>query len=177
MADWLLYRARALRETWNLPNDRMQLKHQKRTKAAGAFTLIEVIVCMAVIGVVFVALYGGMAWGYTTIKMARENLRATQILVEKMEEMRVYTWDQITAGNFIPKTFTASYYPSGSTTNAQGIVYSGTVDVNTRLNLHNNYDDQMALITVTLNWTTGKLNRTRSVSTIASRYGLQNYLY
>ena len=153
----------------------MQLRHQKRTTATSAFTLIEVIVCMAVIGIVFVSLYGGMAWGYTTVKLARENLRATQILLEKMEEVRVYTWDQITTG-FMPSTFSVNYYPSGAT-NQQGITYSGKVTVDTSLNLHNNYDNQMALVTVRLDWTTGKLDRTRSVSTLCSRYGLQNYLY
>jgi hypothetical protein len=35
----------------------------------------------------------------------------------------------------------------------------------------------MKKVIVTLNWTTGKLPRTRSISTYVSRYGLQNYIY
>ena len=152
----------------------MQFWTNKKSKASGAFTLIEVLVCTAVIGVVFVSLYAGMASGVSTMQMARHNLRATQILVEKMETIRLYNWDQITT-NFIPTTFSTTYYPSG-TTNQQGVVYTGKVIIS-KPDLNANYDDDMRLIEVELNWTTGSLPRTRSVSTLYSRYGLQNYVY
>ena len=153
----------------------MRIRHQQQTTGTSAFTLIEVIVCMAIVGVVFVSLYGGMAFGYSTVALARENLRATQILVEKMEVIRLYNWDQITSGTNVPTTFTAAYYPDG-TTNQQGVTYSGTVGIS-KYALKNNYDDNMRLITVGLTWTTGNLERSRTLSTTYSRYGMQNYSY
>ena len=153
----------------------MRIRHQQETTGTSAFTLIEVIVCMAIVGVVFVSLYGGMAFGYSTVALARENLRATQILVEKMEVIRLYNWDQITSGTNVPTTFTAAYYPDG-TTNQQGVTYSGTVDIS-KYDLKNNYDNNMRLITVGLTWTTGNLERSRTLSTTYSRYGMQNYSY
>ena len=152
----------------------MQFWTKRNSKAPRAFTLIEVLVCTGVIGVVFVSLYAGMASGVSTMQIARHNLRATQILVEKMETIRLYNWDQITT-NFIPETFTTSYYPSGAT-NQQGVVYTGKVKISNP-DLQSNYDDDMKLIEIELKWTTGKLPRTRKVSTLYSRYGLQNYVY
>jgi hypothetical protein len=35
----------------------------------------------------------------------------------------------------------------------------------------------LKLVTVTLNWKTGNLNRTRSFNSYISRYGLQDYIY
>ena len=151
----------------------MQFWTNRKSKAPGAFTLIEVLVCTAVIGVVFVSLYAGMASGVSTMQLARHNLRATQILIEKTETIRLYNWDQITT-NFIPATFTTSYYPNGAT-NQQGVVYTGKVIIS-KPDLDANYADDMKLIKIELNWTTGSLPRTRSVSTLYSRYGLQNYV-
>jgi prepilin-type N-terminal cleavage/methylation domain-containing protein len=73
---------------------------RRRTAARAAFTLVELVVAMAVIGVVVVSLYGGITSGISSVRMARENLRATQILVEKTEAIRLYRWDQITNSLF-----------------------------------------------------------------------------
>ena len=61
------------------------LIQQARRKTPGAFSLIEVMVGLAIVGVTFLALYGGMTYGFSSVRMSLENLRATQILVEKME--------------------------------------------------------------------------------------------
>jgi len=50
-----------------------------------AYSFIELLVAMAVLGVMFVSLYSGFSAGFAIIELARENLRATQILQEKME--------------------------------------------------------------------------------------------
>ena len=47
------------------------------------------------IGVISVTLYIAIAQGFAATQVARENLRATQILQEKMETIRLYGWDQI----------------------------------------------------------------------------------
>src|SRR5947207_7982848 len=80
-----------------------------------AFTLIEVMMAVLVVGVAFVSLYLGFTQGFGTIQVARENLRATQILQEKMETIRLLTWQQITDASVAnnPYTFTNYFYPPG----------------------------------------------------------------
>ena len=65
------------------------LIQETRRKTAGAFSLVEVMIGMAIVGVTFVSLYGGMTYGFSSVRMSLENLRATQILVEKMETIRL----------------------------------------------------------------------------------------
>ncbi len=138
------------------------------------FALLEVLVAMSIIGVVFVALYSGLTYGFTRIQLSRENLRATQILMEKMETIRLYNWDQITDPNMIPTNFTASYYPAAGTN--QGVLYTGTFSIEDP-GFTANYNDKMRRITVTLNWQTGSVHRQRSLSTLVTENGLYDYVY
>src|SRR5713226_7153106 len=79
-----------------------------------AFTLAEVVVAMAVMAVMFVSLYGGITTGFAVTQLARENLRGTQIILEKMEGIRLYNWNQLVYSNMIPSSFTNYYYPLAS---------------------------------------------------------------
>ena len=151
------------------------LIQETRRKTTGAFSLVEVMIGLAIVGVTFVSLYGGMTYGFSSVRMSLENLRATQILVEKMETIRLYTWSQVTDNNFIPKTFQASYSPT-SVTNRQGVVYAGTVDIS-KPNLSSNYDQDTRVVTITLSWKTGTVPRTRTLSTLVAQNGIQNYIY
>jgi type II secretory pathway pseudopilin PulG len=145
-----------------------------RRAAREAFTIVEVVFAMGIVGVMFVALYAGLAGGFAIIKLARENTRATQILVEKMETVRLYTFDQIVSNSFMPTNFSTPYYPI--TTTNQGTIYYGKVTVSDTP-LATSYAGDMKKVTVRLDWTTGALRRTRSISTYVSRYGMQNYIY
>ena len=147
---------------------------QKRRQSAG-FSLVEVSIAMGVVGTSAIALFSGFTSGMFTMQMARENLRATQIMLEKTETLRLYNWDQITSTNFVPTTFTAPYDPDSTNGNG-GIVYSGTLTVSA-CPLAISYRDDMKLVTVGLNWSTGGLKRSRSYTTYISRNGLQNYIY
>ena len=139
------------------------------------FTLIEALIGMAVIGIVFLSLYGGLTSGFSATQVARENLRATQILAEKMETMRLYTFDQISSNGFIPASFTAPYYPLGQAGN-QGITYTGTVSIAAGPN-DVSYRDNLKQITVTATWSSGNVQRSRQMTTYVARDGLQSYVY
>jgi hypothetical protein len=139
-----------------------------------AFTIMEVVLGMAIMAMMFVALYSGLMTGFTIMRLARENTRATQILVEKMETIRLYTWDQINTTNYITPTFSTPYSPMDSKN--KGTIYYGKVAVQPAW-INASYQDDMRKVTVTLNWTTGQLPRTRTISTYVSRYGLHNYIY
>ena len=138
---------------------------------------MEVLVATAIIGVQFVTLYLGMTQGFGIVQVSRENLRATQILQEKMETIRLYTWDQITNAGFIPPTFTATFYPAAQTN--QGLNYQGTMtisDVPAPLS-STSYASDLKLVVVQVNWTSGNVQRNRDMRTLVSHYGLHNYIW
>jgi prepilin-type N-terminal cleavage/methylation domain-containing protein len=140
-----------------------------------AFTLIEVIFAVAVMAVMFISLYLGFTQGFAVIQVARENLRATQILLEKAETVRLYNWDQINTAGFIPSTFTASFYPAG-TSGQQGITYSGTTTI-TNSPFSESYSNLARLVIFRVNWISGNIQRQRQMTTLVATNGLQNYIY
>ena len=89
-----------------------------------AYSMIELLVAIAILGIMFVSLYSGFSAGFAIIQLARENLRATQVLQEKMETIRLYTWEQINTPGFIPTNFLDSFYAAASNTSSQGITYT-----------------------------------------------------
>ncbi len=141
-----------------------------------AYTLVEVMVASSLLSFMVVSLYAGFSSGFALLRVARENLRATQILEERMEVIRLIKWDNVAPG-FIPTTFTAPFYPT-DTNNAStsGFVYTGTVTV-TNAPLSESYASQLRAIQIDLTWTSGNITRTRQMTTYVSKYGLQNYVY
>ncbi len=139
-----------------------------------AFSLVESMVGMATIGTLIGALLSGFTSGIFSMQMARENLRATQIMLEKVETIRLYSWDQINDPDFIPRSFTATYDPQGAPN--VGLVYNGTVEL-TPAPVSSSYSNQMVMITVRVNWKTGNLSRVREFTSYISRHGLQQYVY
>ena len=141
-----------------------------------AFTLVEIMVGMAVMGIAFMSLYAGLSSGVQVIRVARENLRATQILVEKTETIRLCTWDQVTNGVTLPATFVATYYPTGA---VQGITYYGkTIVTNVDwADPQPNYSGDIRLIILQVNWTNFDIPRTREMRTYVTRNGMQNYIF
>src|SRR5438552_12032357 len=94
-----------------------------------AYTLAEVMVGVAIMSVMFLTLYLGFTQGFGVVQSSRENLRATQILQQQTEVIRLYTWEQIDPDSgWIPPTTTWTFYPLGGTGN-QGIAYTGRVSV------------------------------------------------
>jgi hypothetical protein len=152
---------------------RIQFSKRATAKVAG-FTIIEAITGAMVMGIVFVSLYAGMASGFHSIRAARENLRATQILQEKFETIRLYNWEQINTPGYIPAKFTNSYAPNEA---LSGTVYYGKVTISTNVPLAEVYKEDMRLVTIELTWESGNTWRTRTFSSFASRYGLQHYIY
>ena len=152
---------------------KLALTSRLRQKLAG-FSLIEASVGMAVIGVTVGAMMSGITTGTMMMRMARENLRATQILLEKVETIRLYSWDQINTTGFIPATFTENYDPSS--TNNQGLTYSGTLTIGPSP-ISSSYSNDLKMVTVHLSWQTGGIQRDRDFTSYISRNGLQDYVY
>jgi hypothetical protein len=161
---------------------KLKLQPPASRKMAYAFTLVDALFAIAAAGVMFLALYAGLAFGFNVIKMSRENTRATQIMLEKMETIRLYRWEQITNVGFIDtNSFTIPYYSIGGTNTS--LLYTcqvsiGTSGVKTDTGLPCTYADDMRKVTVRLDWSRiGATNRTRTMSTLVSRNGMQSYVY
>src|SRR5438132_1156937 len=150
---------------------------QSRPVRRSAFTFVEALVAMGITGLLVLALYSGMTSATFSIRLARENLRATEIMVGKMEGLRLFTWDQINDPTYVPTNFTAPYYDDGTTNNANsGIIYTGSLTIGSPPTVNCNYSNDLRVVTITLNWTSGSLERTRTLDTYVGRYGIQNYI-
>ena len=146
----------------------------QRAGTRRGFTLLEVVVAIAILGVLVLAVYGAITSGMTSLRMARENLRATQILVEKTEVLRLYNWDQLNT-NFLPAKFVVNYDVNSTSTNS-GVLYYGTITLG-RPNIGTSYTNDLRLVTVRVDWKTGSVERSRELSTYVCRTGIQNYVY
>jgi prepilin-type N-terminal cleavage/methylation domain-containing protein len=154
-----------------------------RERSVNAFSLIEVLVALAILGITFVSLYSGVSAGIAMVRLNRENLRATQIMEEKMETIRLYTWNQVTNPGFIPTNFSEAFYRVTNIVNTNivsnpGITYTGTVSITAApIGAAAAYASDLRQVTVQLQWVSGKSLRQRDMSTFVSRYGVQNYVY
>lgn len=159
---------------------------KSRPSAAAAFTLVEMLVAAGVAAIVYAAVFCGVSTTFCMLNASRENLRATQIMVSRLEGVRLEAWttNQLFSTSFVPPTFTEYFYPSGlsGSTNA-GTCYSGTMTITPNPSMDNtpSYSGSMALVTVTLTWTNGGYGEnnvhTRSMSTYVAQYGLQTYVW
>jgi prepilin-type N-terminal cleavage/methylation domain-containing protein len=145
---------------------------------ARAFTLIEVMVSVGVIGTLLVSLYAGLTFGFTQIQISREEERATQILAERMEIVRLLSWDQVVnLPGYVPTNFLASYSINNPTnTPAGALMYTGTVLV-TSPPVTEVYSNDLKMMVISLSWFSRGLTHQRSMRTFISRYGLHNYVY
>jgi type II secretory pathway pseudopilin PulG len=167
----------------NSPNDsknnlgmKIKIALLKRIRqAAAAFSLVEATVSMGVVGTALAALFTGYTSGFFTMQMARENLRATQIMLEKMETIRLYSWDQIRTPGFVPVAFTNFYDPQAPV-GQKGVAYRGTMTISD-CTIGSTYRTDMKKVTVKVDWATGHLQRSRQFTSYISRYGLQDYIY
>jgi len=142
-----------------------------------AFTMAEVLVALLVVSIVVVSLYTGVSSGFALVKLAREDLRATQIMLQRLETLRLYTWSQLIDANyFSTNNFTAYYDPAGQASGSGGTVYAVSTAITTNPPSAT-YGPDMRRITVQVSWLSGNVNRRREMSTYVARYGMQNYVF
>src|ERR1035437_6381154 len=103
----------------------MRIRCTKR--AEQGMTLVDVIMAIALLGVMAGGVLGSFRYGFFTLQLLRENQRATQILLEKVETLRLYSWDQVNTPGFIPTNLPTEYYDPQAPAGAQGAAYYGTL--------------------------------------------------
>src|SRR5262245_46966570 len=151
--------------------------HYDSRLALCAFTMAEVLVALLVVSIVVVSLYTGVSSGFGLVKLSREDLRATQIMLQRLEALRLYTWSQLTNSSyFSTNTFTSFYDPAGQASGSGGAVYTVSTVVTTNTPSAT-YSPDMRRITVQVSWLSGQVDRRREMSTYAARYGMQNYIF
>ena len=149
----------------------------KRAKAS-AFTLADVIVAVFVLGTVGGTFCIGLSSGFYVLQNTREDLRATQIMMQRVEAIRLCTWSELS-----PFTFQENYDPLSGTNQAAGAKYFGNLTLGPATSVPNSasYAPNICQVTVNLTWTNYNLNvpvvHTRQMRTQVARYGLQNYIW
>ena len=144
-------------------------------RAASAFTLAETMVAVAIFGIMFASFFGGLSLSLSIVKSARESLRATQIMTENMDIIRLKTFDQVKNTNYtapfnpIPKSVTNSGSP--------GLTYTVRVIVPLASPMTDGetYANNVKRVTVRLTWQSGKLVKTNEMRTFVSQYGMSTY--
>src|SRR5690349_13828398 len=93
---------------------------RRKKSAVQAFTLVEVLVAAVIGAIMFTTLYAGISNSFTILNTSRANLRATQIMLSRMEGARLCAWgngtnqvSQLFDTNIISPNFTDYFYPQG----------------------------------------------------------------
>ena len=148
----------------------------------GGFTLIDVMLAVVVAAVIFAAVGFGLTTAFGLVQISREQLRANQICLSRVEGIRLCRWDnQLFNPNIVPRTFTDYFYPVGLNTSTNAyVVYSGkvTLDTNFAFSPMPSYVSNMCKVTVQVTWTAkNNLTQTQTVTTLISKNGVQNYVF
>ena len=155
----------------------MRINHlEKRQSKISAFTIPEVVIAALLLGFAWISLSNALVNGYLIMRSARENLRSTQIMLEKVEQLRMYKWDdlivlsQTQSTNYLDPTLKTLpvYIVTVSAPQAPGNI--GNVG----------YQSDMRTITISTTWatTSGKTTilHTNSVQTHVAHYGMNSYV-
>ncbi len=145
-------------------------------RGQGAFTIVEVVVAVLVLATITGALYAALSSSFAVLQTTREDLRATQILMQRIEAVRLCTWSELSSFSF-----QESYDPLAVT--AQGTTYFGNLTIGpaTDVPTTSSYYPNVCMVTVNVAWTnrlSGKpVPHLRQMQTHVARYGLQNYIW
>ena len=145
-----------------------------------AFTFTEVLIATGLLLTVFVTIYCCLAMGLRTTQLTRQTLRATQILTDKLEGVRLYNWSQLNDPTFFRNTFTNFFYETNNigtaTASGSGVLYTGQVAL-ASVPFTNSYNTNVLKMTVTVGWVGSGQVHTRMMSTYVGQWGVQNYNY
>jgi type II secretory pathway pseudopilin PulG len=148
-------------------------KSCRRASSAG-FSLIEAMMAVAAFALLTLGVFGGLSACFQTTQITRENLRATQVLQQATEVLRLCNWNQSNpSSNFIPTSLTVPY----DSANSNGLNYQVSVVITNPPGMTDVYTNDLRMVTIQVTWTSGNIQRTRSMTTFASQYGLQNYVW
>lgn len=136
-----------------------------------AFTFSAIVITFAILGLLVLAGYGALTSGLGTTRAAQEDLRATKVLLEKMETIRRCDWDQLNP-NFIASTFVVPFNVNPVTSN-EAVRYYGRVAIEPT-NTGPTHTGDTRRVTVRVDWMTGYIPKSRELTINISRNGPQD---
>ncbi len=146
--------------------------------SAGGFTLVETLVAVLITAFMLMALYACFASGFSIVKVTREDLRATQILLQQMEAIRVSDYTKLTDPASYPTNTTVYFDEEHEAIGKGGTAY--TVTFNARHlpspKPQSQFYTNMLEVTVGASWKSGNVQRSRSMQTYVARQGIQKYV-
>ncbi len=155
-------------------------KTRSRTASFG-FTLVETMVAIMVAAIMLTAHFLAFASGFAMVTVTREDLRASQIMLQRMEAIRLFGFSQLADTTKFP-TNSVEYYDEKHKTNGNGgaaytVTYSTTpgyqlVDTT----MPTTYRTNLTEVKVGVSWKSGTVTRSRSMRTYVTRYGVQSYV-
>jgi hypothetical protein len=123
------------------------------------------------------ALFGCVTAGFSIVKIAREDLRATQVIVRKMEAIRLSPYKTVQDPTMYPTNSIEYYSESGKASGNGGVPYTVTYAcAPAPSSLPPSYRSNMVAVTVTASWKSGNIQRSRSMQTYVAHYGIQRYV-
>ena len=151
-----------------------------RPAARSGFTLVEAIVATCIAAIVLPGLYASLAAGFAMIKAAREDQRATQVILQRMEAIRLSPYTSLQDPAAYPASATEYYSQSGKTNGNGGAVYTVTYAWAPVSSLGGlmppAYRSNVLAVTVAASWKSGNVQRSRSMQTYVARYGIRRYV-
>lgn len=152
------------------------MKPTIRASRNAGISLVEVVIAVCVVGIVSGGLMGAISCAFTTLARTRENQRATQVMLEKVETLRLYSWSQVNSNGFVPAKFTELLNPEdGGKKNPP--LMTGTMTVG-KFPYATSYSNNLVEVRLTLTWRgAGSLTRSRALTTYIAKDGMQNYVY
>lgn len=143
-------------------------KIRRRTRRGiaitGGFTLIEAMIASLILAFVLVSVVGLSSRGFQYLAGIRSTARSSQVLQQKMEDLRLLSWSQLQAqpGPFTVTDSLATY--QGTLTRTPYDFYNGTATT--------------MKVTLTLTWMSRNGHvLTNRLSTLISNGGLNKYIF
>ena len=145
-------------------------------KSTTGFTLAETLIATLAAAVMLLALYASFTFGFAMMRVTREDLRATQIIIQRMEAIRLLRYEVVGNAATYPTNATAYYDETPGATNhgtAYTVSFSATPGP---ASLPSTYKANVLLVTVKASWTSGNVQRSRSMQTYVAQNGIQQYV-
>ena len=145
------------------------LGQERRAPLAGirhraGLTLVEVMFTIALIGFLFIALWGMISTNVSLVSICRDNETATQLLTEKFETIRLYNWVDFNTPGYIKTNFV---YPETGTPYFTGAISIVPADV---------YPANLRQVTIEVKWTGNRRPQSRKMVSYVSEKGLNVYV-
>jgi len=68
---------------------------ERRRSARAAFTLVEAMVGLVVVGITLTGVFAALGRSFDLIEAARDNTRVAQIIQSELEDMRTLSWSEV----------------------------------------------------------------------------------